>query len=251
MPEEVSAKEEKIKISVITATYNAAKELPNLIQSLRLQTDRDFEWVIADGGSSDDTLKMINSVRDLRVRVSTQSDFGIYDALNRGVKNSNGDYYVVVGADDILFKDAIAKYKKYAKKENGGAYDFVAAGYKIEKNTKYPMKNKGWLYGMLGEASSHSVSLLIKKEVHSHYGYYSRSFPICADQLFVRTALKGGASINRASFIAGEYGMQGFSAQDSAGILSELFRVQLKVGENKLFQLLIYIARMLKNYRSL
>ena len=75
-----------VKLTVITATYNAEKYLPNLIKSLREQTCKDFEWIVADGSSTDRTLELLSEVKDLNLVVSSEPDFGIYDALNRAIK---------------------------------------------------------------------------------------------------------------------------------------------------------------------
>lgn len=72
----------KYKLSVITATYNAIEYLPSLIECLRKQEDQDFEWVVADGASTDGTLELLESITDLNIVITSQEDFGIYDALN-------------------------------------------------------------------------------------------------------------------------------------------------------------------------
>lgn len=91
-----------VDLSVVTATYNAVQHLPNLIKSLRDQSDRDFEWVVMDGGSTDGTIELLKLVEDIKIVFKSQKDFGIHDALNRAVKVSSGTYYLVVGADDLL-----------------------------------------------------------------------------------------------------------------------------------------------------
>ena len=54
-----------MNISVLTATYSAAMHLPHLIESLRAQTDRDFEWIVVDGGSLDNTLTQLRGAGDV------------------------------------------------------------------------------------------------------------------------------------------------------------------------------------------
>src|SRR6266702_4244755 len=111
-------------ISVVTATYNCASQLPALIESLRKQTDRNFQWAVADGASSDGTLELLRSVTDLDAVITSQPDFGIYDGLNRALRSAAGNYYIVAGADDYLAADAIANYREAI--ERSGA-DIVAA----------------------------------------------------------------------------------------------------------------------------
>lgn len=248
MNENLTRKNDSATISVITATFNAANHLPDLIRSLEAQTDSDFDWIISDGGSTDSTISLLKSIKKINIKITSQDDFGIYDALNRGIKNSKNEYYLVVGADDTLSEDAIEKYKAAASFTKP---DFVAAGFSLEGKSYYPKNISGWRRGLPDVASSHSIGLLIKKELHYKIGFYSRSLPICADQLFVLKAIQSGASIQRIQYIAGEYGYEGFSAQDKAGMITELFRSQVLVGRNKAVQIILLFLRILKNYKSL
>ncbi len=170
----------EVSISIITATYNAEKYLPRLVESLEKQRDKNFEWVVADGASTDRTLEILeNAKRSLKnVVVDSRPDFGIYDVLNRAIKISKGDYYLVVGADDILFPDAIENYRKAAKQSNA---DLITARIKIGNSIRGPKRPAwGWLYGQSAYVSGHVVGLLIRKDLHEKFGYYSRRFPIAA-----------------------------------------------------------------------
>ncbi|MBL8350015.1 MAG: glycosyltransferase [Burkholderiaceae bacterium] len=238
------------KITILTATLNAAAVLPRLIASLRAQTDADFVWVIADGGSTDESRMLLADCSDLQIRIDEAADFGIYDALNRGLRLIADGYYLVVGADDTLAPDAIENYRRVA--DASGQPDFVAAGIEQGGRSVMPRKNLGWLYGMPGVASSHSVGLLVKRSCHDRFGLYSRRFPITADQLFVKQALQGGASIAHARFIAGEFSIAGTSGADSLGLLTELFRVQVRTERFVALQYLLFATRLTKYFvRSL
>ena len=91
-------------VSILTPTFNSAVLLPRLVESLLCQTDQDFEWVVQDGGSDDNTLSILyeaqSSMRNLKI--NSCKDFGIYDALNKALRASSGVYYLVVGSDDTL-----------------------------------------------------------------------------------------------------------------------------------------------------
>lgn len=237
-------------ISVITATFNAEAVLPNLIASLRGQTDTDFEWVVVDGASSDRTIELVRASGLPRMVVISEPDFGIYDALNKGVRVAAGQYYLVLGADDILDKDAIRNYRSALDPVPPARPDIVTARVRAGSAVIAPRPGMAWLYGLQGYVSSHSVGCLIRTGLHATYGYYSRRFPIAADQYFIKTAVRGGARVVSVDFVAGEYGC-GISSTDVAGTLSEIFRVQLQTERSKLVQLLLYLARLLKNYSRL
>ncbi len=233
-----------ITISVITATNNVEKHLPRLIESLQDQTDKNFQWIVADGVSSDSTLKLLGEVGDLNLKITSQPDFGIYDALNRAIKLSDSDYYIVLGADDVLYSNAIADYRDAILKSHADIITSKvnSAGEVISLGSK-----SSWLYGQAALITSHSVGAAFKKSLHQKYGFYSNKFPIAADQLFVKQACQGGASRYEADFIAGEFGHSGSSNSDIAGTLTEIFRIQLLTEKNKYLQILIFIFRLLKN----
>ena len=234
------------KISILTATLNASALLPRLMASLRAQTDQDFEWVVADGGSTDSTLDLLREATDLRIRITAAPDFGIYDALNRGVRMISDGYYLVVGADDWLDPAAIASFRRAATE--GGQPDFVAAGIRQAGRTIMPRSGLGWLYGIQGVASSHAVGLLINRALHARHGMYSSKLPIAADQLFVKKALMHGATIFRARFTAGEFSDDGMSGRDPIGVLTEVFRSQLLTERYLLPQYAIFFLRLTKYY---
>jgi len=235
-------------ISIITATFNTASDLPRLIEALRNQTNKNFEWVVADGGSTDKTLECLTQIEDINVLLDSRPDFGIYDALNRAIKLSSGDYYLVLGADDELYADSIDRFMKCVQEQNFP--DLIVAN--VEKDDGLvlrPVKKWKFLYSQRAYVASHAVGTLIKKNLHSHFGYYSSKFPIAADQFFLKKVGDAGCTIKYAEFIAGKFGSQGVSNSDMLGSLTEFFRIQIMTGECKYIQVVIYFLRVLKNIR--
>lgn len=238
-----------MNLSIITATYNAVEHLPKLIESLRNQEDKDFEWVVADGVSTDGTLELLNSINDINIKITSQEDFGIYDAINRGVKLSSGEFYLVIGADDFLYSNAIHDYKKSIDKN----VDIVTASVCHKKGISNSQKSKkrSWLFAQFAYISAHAVGSIYRKSLHQKFGFYSRKFPIAADQLFVLTAIKGGARLKRIESLVGFFNDVGVSTIDTVGSLTEWYRVQINVGENKFIQTILLFLRLIKNYKSI
>ncbi|MBU4524541.1 MAG: glycosyltransferase [Desulfomicrobium sp.] len=237
-----------LAISIITATYNVALDLPRLIDSLRNQANKNFEWIVADGGSTDETLEILNQVEDLNLIVDSEVDFGIYDALNRAIKSCSGDYYLVLGADDVLYPNSIEYFYSIIKEQNFP--DLIVAN--VEKDDGkilYPVKKWKFLYSQRAYVSSHAVGTLICKKLHDIHGYYSSKFPIAADQFFLKKVGDSGCVIHYAEFVAGKFGSKGVSNFDMLGSLTEFFRIQIMTGECKYLQILIYFLRLLKNIK--
>lgn len=234
-------------ISIITATYNAAQHLPRLIASLRAQTNKDLEWVVADGGSTDGTIDLLKEVKDLEVVIDSRPDFGIYDALNRAIKLSSGEYYLVLGADDILYDDAIDNFiKSILHKE----CDIVSAQIVCNGKILSAKKKLKWLYGQNYYISMHAVGCLIKKDLHDKFGFYSHLYPIGADFLFLKRIGDAGCRIYHVDFISGEFGANGLSRTDILASLADVYRAQIQTGECKLVQTLLFMLRIMKNWRQ-
>ena len=94
---------EHVKISVVTAAYNAAKTIEQTISSVVNQDYPYIEYVIVDGSSTDGTVSIIEKyASSYNIKWVSEPDRGLYDALNKGVQMATGDYVEIIGADDAL-----------------------------------------------------------------------------------------------------------------------------------------------------
>jgi glycosyltransferase involved in cell wall biosynthesis len=97
------------KFSIIMPTFNSAKTLFVAMDSVLKQTFSDFEIIIVDGLSSDSTLDILKRYRDKRIKIFSESDNGIYDAMNKGVEYANGDWLFFMGSDDHFYEKTTLK----------------------------------------------------------------------------------------------------------------------------------------------
>lgn len=88
-------------ISIVIPAYNAARTLETTVQSVFGQTVQDFEIIIVDDGSKDDTIAVAQSIEDTRVKVLTQPNGGASAARNTGIKAAKGEYVAFLDADDL------------------------------------------------------------------------------------------------------------------------------------------------------
>lgn len=130
-------------ITIFTPTYNRENTLPKLYESLKEQTDKDFEWLIVDDGSKDNTKEIINGFikeKLVNIRYFYQENGGKQRAVNRGVKEACGEYFFIVDSDDYLSDDAAYMIKKYTVSlpENFGGMVFkkINIAQKEDKKTE-------------------------------------------------------------------------------------------------------------------
>jgi glycosyltransferase involved in cell wall biosynthesis len=90
------------KFSIVTVAYNSSRTIEDAILSLRAQTYRDFEHIIIDGASTDSTMDIVNRCRRDTDIVVSESDNGIYDAMNKGLRLASGEFIGFLNSDDYL-----------------------------------------------------------------------------------------------------------------------------------------------------
>jgi glycosyltransferase involved in cell wall biosynthesis len=231
-------------ITLVTATYNAGAHLPNLIESLRAQTNRNFAWIVMDGASQDDTLAVLDTASDVVTLVKSEADFGIYHALNKAIDLACSEYYLVLGADDFLEPTAVDNYCKAALQSNA---DIVSGAVMVDGvNIRPPAKPIWWRSSPL-LVSAHSVGALIRRDLHKELGYYSRRFPIAADTFFFLLVWRAGKRVYRIDKVVGSFGSGGVSGTDILGGLCESFRANAEVRGYLFIHFFLLTLRLLKN----
>ena len=108
-------------VTVITPTYNRANELKRLYESLVEQSDDDFEWLVIDDGSSDDTETEVNSYigeGKINIKYVKKENGGKHTALNLGIQMIESPWTFIVDSDDYLKKDAVKILKEKAKADD-------------------------------------------------------------------------------------------------------------------------------------
>src|SRR5665647_797053 len=91
-----------MKVSIITATYNSERSIQRTIDSIASQDYLNIEHIIIDGGSTDNTINIIQSNLNKISHYISEKDNGIYDALNKGLKIATGDIFGFLNSDDMF-----------------------------------------------------------------------------------------------------------------------------------------------------
>ena len=96
-----------MKISIVTVCYNSESFISSAIDSVLSQTYPDIEYIIIDGGSKDGTVSIVDSYGDKVTHFVSESDTGIYDAMNKGLKTATGDIIGFLNSDDFYARDDV------------------------------------------------------------------------------------------------------------------------------------------------
>jgi glycosyltransferase involved in cell wall biosynthesis len=125
-------------ISIFTPTYNRAYILPVLFESLQQQTLKDFEWIIVDDGSTDDTEKVVqefSKISNFLIKYFKKENQGKHIAINYGTSKAKGDLFFIVDSDDYLSNNAIEILnEKYKKVKDNISISGIAIGYRSIKD---------------------------------------------------------------------------------------------------------------------
>ena len=184
----------KIMISIITATYNSAETINDTIKSVLCQTNKDFEYIIVDGGSTDETIDIVKSYESEfsgRLKWVSEKDKGIYDAMNKGIKMASGDIIGILNSDDYYTSDDILQTIADAFKcENVdaiyGDIHFIKDGVPDKCVRYYSSRLFSPFWLRFGFMPAHP-SFYCKREVFDKSGLYRLDYKIASDyEMMVR-----------------------------------------------------------------
>lgn len=192
-----------MKISVITATWNSSKTIKDTIESVLRQKYTNVEHIIKDGGSKDDTVAICEDYRkrfycsaeslELRVerprktmKIVSEKDGGIYDAMNKGVEMATGDVIGILNSDDFYTSDDVLQrvteeFEKEPELEAVyGDIHFVKPEDLTKCTRYYSSKSfRPWLL-RFGFMPAHP-SFYVRREVYEKYGLYDLQFRTSSD----------------------------------------------------------------------
>ena len=184
----------EIMISIITATYNSAKTINDTIKSVLCQTNKDFEYIIVDGGSTDETIDIVKSYESEfsgRLKWVSEKDKGIYDAMNKGIKMASGDIIGILNSDDYYTSDDILQTIADAFKCQNvdaiyGDIHFIKDGVPDKCVRYYSSRLFSPFWLRFGFMPAHP-SFYCKREVFDKSGLYRLDYKIGSDyEMMVR-----------------------------------------------------------------
>lgn len=186
-------------ISVITATYNSEATVKDTLESVLMQSYDNYELLIIDGCSKDGTLDIVQEYKERfgdRLKVWSEKDKGLYDAMNKGIAKANGDVIGILNSDDAFADENVLKNiaDEFASADIDGTYGNITF-YDAETFSKTVRHwnagtgsiNRGWM--------PPHPSLYLKKSVYEKFGNFDDSLKIAADYDFMLRIIKGGVKL--------------------------------------------------------
>ncbi len=185
-----------MKITIITVCYNAEDTIKDTLESVLKQTYSNYEYIIIDGKSSDHTLNIIKDFEKKfngKLKYISESDNGLFDAMNKGIQLATGDIIGIINSDDILAHNKVFERVAEEMKDYDGIYsnllmldENLNEPYRLFKSKKVS-KNLGW--------HMPHPTLYLKKEVYEKYGNFNLKYKISADLDFMLRLIKSGVNL--------------------------------------------------------
>lgn len=170
--------------SVIIPLYNKEKYIKKTLETVFRQTFTDFELIVVNDGSSDDSLQVVSQFDDKRIVLLNKENGGVSSARNVGISSSKGEWICFLDADDELYSDALEHYHKLIVEHSEAK--IVAAGCD-QTNKKYPQSDKvSWIrdydkeeaimVAKTGMAVLNSDCICVKRECFDTVGVFNENY---------------------------------------------------------------------------
>ena len=170
-------------ITVITATYNAAQTLEQTILSVISQGYRNVEFIIIDGGSQDGTVEILRKFEHAIDYWVSEPDTGIFNAWNKGVSLSSGEWIAFLGADDVYVAGALDAYAAIIAQNSGASLDYISSRVNLTKGDKTVRVIGGrWNYRSFAKYMNVAhVGSLHNARLFAQWGGFDTAYRICGD----------------------------------------------------------------------
>jgi glycosyltransferase involved in cell wall biosynthesis len=220
-------------ISIIIPTLNSAQTLAVALESILQQTFNEYEILIVDGLSIDHTLEIARNYNDPRIKIYSEKDQGIYDAMNKGINIAQGSWIYFLGCDDRLYSNSILQVisDETFKADSDIIYGDV---YRQSFNGRYAGEFD--YLKILSQNICHQ-SIFFKKIIFKTTGLFNLQYCSWADwDHNMRWLLNPTISKNYIDLIIAEYSECGFSS----------FNRDIKFGNEKYLNFLLYGKTQIK-----
>ena len=176
-------------VSIVIATYNSAKTLRRCFDSIIPQLKEDCELIVIDGGSKDGSLGIINEYTNSIAYTISEPDKGVYDAWNKAIVKSHGEWITFIGSDDKMLPGALDLYRKFLEL-HGSDYDIVTGKVHFVSEDGKLIKDLGepfdWLKLVKRKYNLAHPGMLHNRKCFERFGMFDLRYKICGDTEFLQ-----------------------------------------------------------------
>ncbi len=206
------------KISIIISVLNAGRTLQRCLDSIAKQTYKNWELIIFDGSSTDNTLEILKANEDIITFWKSEPDDGIYYAWNKALKKVTGDWVYFIGADDYLYqKDVLATIAK-SLQTHGTNFKVIYGGVNVVASDGEIIRQLGESWEIIKKEFFNSMNIphqgtFHHQELFIRYGDFDEAFRISGDYEFLIRVLKTQGALFVPNVIVAVMGNEGISYQ--------------------------------------
>lgn len=177
-----------MKVSIITINYNNAKGLKKTLDSIVSQNQADFEYIVIDGNSTDGSQNIIEEYSKQISYWISEPDSGIYNAMNKGIRQATGEYVLFINSGDIIRTETnLSSIISQITGEDIIFFDLEVCDISNNRYVKIYPDRLDFKY--FAEDSLPHMASFIKKDLLVKYGYYSEKIKISSDWAFFMDAI--------------------------------------------------------------
>lgn len=219
-----------MKFSIITVNYNNRAGLDKTISSVLQQKFHDFEYIVIDGGSIDGSKEIIQTNANIIDYWVCERDLGVYDAMNKGIKNANGDYFLFLNSGDYLVsEDVLTRLSGVLNESDTCVYycnvNLLNSDGTVETFCYPPNLTLGFWEG---NTINHQSSL-ISRQAFEKFGLYSLYYKIASDYEFFLKLFCAGIKFNFFNGVIVNYANTGISTSNYDLLVEERSDIWNKV----------------------
>ncbi|GAB6124155.1 glycosyltransferase family 2 protein [Dysgonomonas termitidis] len=223
------------KISIITPTYNSENTIHGTIDALLRQTFSDFEYIIIDGVSKDNTVEKIKSYipafeqKGVTLRILSEPDKGVYDAMNKGIALAQGELIGITNSDDWYEDNALeAMWGKFTDGKVNKSNSMIYGIERVWKDDKiFNVQRRGASF--ISESVLPHSTFFVSKTVYDKFGAFDLSVKVLADYDFICRCVSQGVDLEEVDIVISNFRLGGISSS-YFDFYSDYYRIKHKYG---------------------
>jgi len=239
------------RLSIVTVCLNSAETIGKTLESVKLQTYPDIEHIIIDGGSTDNTLQIIEGFSETVARVVSEKDKGIYDAMNKGISLATCDIIYFLNSDDYLYdKKVIEDVMMEFEKDPSLGLVYGDVFYKYAQGLKQRKFNRITRKNLIYTDLCHQC-VFAKRELFKEFGEFDLRYRIAADYDWLLKIFYSGVRVHYLDRNIAVFDAEGEHSQNLENMRCDRSESQRKYQSNTRYFIGMILHRIKRKTRKI